>query len=325
MNSEQQRLRDWLKAQGFSSFELTAIPGDASFRRYYRVHQGAETYMLMDAHSEKASCVPFVAIADALRQKNLHTPEILAKELHQGWLLLSDFGSQHYREALNDETADRLYGRALDALAILQTCNEVPGYTVPRFTDAFMRQELDLFKEWFLLNHLGLAIESAIEKKLNACFDFLATEAFQQPAVFMHRDYHSMNLMVLKETVGLLDFQDAFMGPITYDLVSLLRDCYIAWPEARVTQWIASFFDRLSLSMSRDAFIRQADFMGLQRHMKALLTFSRKFRRDHNANYLEHIPRTLKYILNVSERYPECQFLHAFLKQVTQEKSLCVE
>ena len=314
MNLRQQNLQQWLTATcHLKSCQLTLLPGDASFRRYFRVHLPEASYIAMDATAERASCVPFVAIANALRERGLCTPEIYGFDKEQGFLLLSDFGDQLLLKKLNNN-AEKYYTKALDALAVAQTCREIKGWTLPLFTADFMRNELQQFKEWFLQKHMGLILSAQDEIELAACFDFLAESAAAQPQVFMYRDFHSANLMVLpNDQLGLLDFQDAFIGPLTYDLVSLLRDCYIAWPEKIVTKLVLQYHQQLSLKISAEEFIRWFDLMGLQRHLKALLTFSRKYHRDGNANYLQHIPRTLNYILTVASRYPECQSLSRML------------
>lgn len=307
-----------------NAYQLDPLPGDASFRRYYRVRQFDRTYIAMDAHVEKQSCIPFAAIAQSLRKQGLYTPEIFASDFLQGFLLLSDFGNRLYVNELNRTNAVMHYRNALDALLIMQQC-KIDDWTLKPFTCEFMRNELTLFKEWFLEKHLGLVLTNATNKILDASFNFLAEKAASQSYVFMHRDYHSANLMILPEDkVGILDFQDAFMGPITYDLVSLLRDCYIAWPEDIVNELVLYFWERLTLpKVDFDEFLRWFDWMGMQRHLKALLTFSRKYRRDNNPNYLQHIPRTLNYVLSASARYSETKFLNQFIKDKVVEK--CVE
>ena len=185
-----------------------------------------------------------------------------------------------------------------------------------------MRDELMLCKEWFFEKYLSLTLSREAHARLNASFDFLAENAANQPLVFMHRDYHSANLMRLEnEEVGILDFQDAFIGPLTYDVVSLLRDCYIDWPEKRVIEWATYYWQKIALpSVSLETFLRWFDLMGIQRHLKCLLTFSRKYCRDQNAEYVQHIPRTLHYIITISERYPECKALTIFLREEVMEK-----
>jgi aminoglycoside/choline kinase family phosphotransferase len=301
------------------------LAGDASFRRYFRISQPAGSYIAMDAPPEKENCVPFVAISRALRSHGLLTPEIIAEDLSQGFLLLSDFGDRLLLNELSVVNAEMLYTQALDALAVLQSCSSVIGWEIPPFTAEFMYKELKLFQEWYLKQHLAIDLSAATESMLDQLFLFLAETAASQPQVFMHRDYHSANLMVLpNDQIGILDFQDAFIGPVTYDLVSLLRDCYIAWPEEQVTKLALKYRDQLNLAVSDYEFLRWFDLMGLQRHLKALLTFSRKYRRDGNANYLKHIPCTLNYILLESQRYTECQEFYTFLREIVMPKQFTV-
>jgi aminoglycoside/choline kinase family phosphotransferase len=318
MDTRQQALEHWLNMScRLTNYQLQLLAGDASFRRYFRVQPVNDVALIaMDAPPEKENCRPFIAIAKALSAIGLNVPDIFHSDVAQGFLLLTDFGDSLYLKTLSIDNAEALYGKALDALAILQSCPQVPGWTVPLFTADFMYKELQLFKEWFLQRYLDLSLSTQTEKMLESFFHFLANTAAEQPQVFMHRDYHSANLMLLPmNQVGILDFQDAFFGPVTYDLVSLLRDCYIAWPDALVTKLVLQYKAKLpSLAeVSDQQFIRWFDLMGMQRHLKALLTFSRKYCRDNDANYLQHIPRTLIYILNCSQRYSECEPFQQFL------------
>ncbi len=285
----------------------------------------------MDAPPDRENCVAYAAITKALRELGLISPEIFKKNLSAGFLLITDLGDKQLLTELNASNMSQLYGEALNTLAILQTCKQVEGWNIPALTATFMYQELEWFKQWFLQSYLNLNLSSATEAMLANVFDFLATLAASQPQVFMHRDYHSANLMVLPQNkIGVLDFQDAFIGPQTYDLVSLLRDCYIDWPEDVVIKLALSYKERIHISVSDELFLRWFDGMGLQRHMKALLTFSRKYKRDANPHYLKHIPRTLNYILNISKHFPECcdfcDFLHAVILPAYQKEStLCAE
>jgi aminoglycoside/choline kinase family phosphotransferase len=315
MDQRQQALAHWLStACKLSAAELVPMTGDASFRRYFRVNTQDATLVAMDAPPGREDCRSYVAIANGLRKKNLRAPLVSASDTTQGFLLLEDFGDNVYLKTLNSTNADTLYTRALDTLAVMQTCHYIPDCNLPQFNVDFIYQELQVFKEWFLLRHLNLALSPATEKMLTDFFYFLANSASSQPQVFMHRDYHSANLMVLPEQqVGILDFQDAFIGPVTYDLVSLLRDCYIAWPESQVKKWVLDYHAKINAPVSADTFYRWFDLMGLQRHLKALLTFARKCHRDHNVNYLQHIPRTLNYIASAAPRYDEARDFTDFL------------
>jgi aminoglycoside/choline kinase family phosphotransferase len=333
MDIRQQALEQWLKADcQLSPTAIIPLPGDASFRRYFRVQHDNGSHIAMDAPLEHENCLPFVAISRALRDKSLNAPQVLESNLGQGFLLLSDFGDRMYLNELTSTNAENLYNSALEALAVLQSTHSVPGWRLPQFTANFMQKELQVFKEWFLLRHLNLTLNSVTEKMLADFFLFLAASAMSQPQVFMHRDYHSANLMVLPDAqVGILDFQDAFIGPVTYDLVSLLRDCYIAWPQSLVNRLVLRYkeiINRVAL-VSDEIFLRWFDLMGLQRHLKALLTFSRKYHRDGNADYLQHVPRTLNYVAEASRAYPESRFFYDFLQTeimpALDKVSICAE
>jgi N-acetylmuramate 1-kinase len=334
-NAERQKaLEHWLQSTpGLASFTLQPMQGDASFRRYFRIKTASCSLVAMDAPPPRENCRPFVAIAKSLRALGLNAPDIMAADLAQGFLLITDFGDRTYLKALTPENADHLYGLALHALATLQGCKEVNDYSVPPFTEALMRQEWAWHKEWFLGKLLGLTLSSTEEKQLGQCMDLIVDSALSQPQVFMHRDYHSANLMVTAdENIALLDFQDAFIGPVTYDLVSLLRDCYIDWPPQQVQTWALLYRQQLlDKGVLRDVdeqtFLQWFDWMGLQRHLKALFTFARKHVRDQQSQYLQSIPRTLHYLQSVSLRYTQMAALHDYLSQVVQptflQASLC--
>lgn len=322
MHFIQNPLENWLKETlGLQSYSLHALPMDASFRQYFRVRFNDQSYVLMDASRDQSSLKPYIAISHALRDLGLNTPEILVSDLNHGFLLISDFGDQLFQQALTHANTEFLYNQALQALSILQKLTSVDGWALPHFTAEVMFQELILFKQWFLEKHLSISLPEQKEQALLQFFHFLADACSQQPTVFMHRDYHSANLMLLPNNeIGILDFQDAFIGPVTYDLVSLIRDCYQTLPAEKVGEFALRYRDQIKLNVSDAVFLNWLDLMGLQRHLKALLTFSRKYRRDQNDRYLQHIPRTLNYILTTSQRYPEC----ATLQAIMEEAALCV-
>lgn len=316
-------LRNWLERTcqiAISSF--IPMMGDASFRRYFRVTANNQSYIAMDAPPHLENCAPFVAIANALRSHRVLAPEIFYADLEQGFLLISDFGHHTYLKALTAENADKLYRLALATLATIQACHDVPDRIIPPFTADFMWQEWGDHTNWFLDRFLKVEWAQH-ENALHDCYSAIVKSAIEQPQVFMHRDYHAGNLMVVKDgkyiAAGVLDFQDAFIGPVTYDLVSLLRDCYIAWPDALVEQWAHYYWELLQEQGVTNApfttFMRWFDLMGIQRHLKALLTFARKAERDQQFDYLQHMPRTLHYILSVSAKYPELSALHDFYAQ----------
>jgi N-acetylmuramate 1-kinase len=313
-------LRQWLSASGIHALAFSPLPADASFRRYFRIQTAENSLLAMDAPPPE-NCQVYTQVAQALRALGLCTPEILAADLSQGFLVITDFGDATFLKTLNHDNADQLYSSALTALAILQSCQKIPGHELPIFGADWMRQEWQWHKEWFINKLLGLQL-GAQEKILDECYQYIVNAAVSQPQVFMHRDYHSANLMVLPENqVGILDFQDAFIGPMTYDLVSLLRDCYIAWPKERVLKWIDDYRSHhLFPDISRDQFLYFFDLMGIERHLKALFTFSRKKIRDGQSQYLQHVQRTLHYLLDVMQQYTELTPLHDYYQHVVAEK-----
>ena len=232
------------------------------------------------------------------------------------FLLITDFGDNQFLRVLNPKNAEQLYLSALASLKKLKNCSKVEGWSIPHFTADFMYQELLLFQEWFLEKYLQLSLSEETIQLLSKDFSLLAASCANQPQFFMHRDYHSANLMWLPDDkVGILDFQDAFIGPVTYDLVSLLRDCYIDWPDNFVNQLALDYLQSLQLGVRDAELLRWFDWMGLQRHLKALLTFSRKFLRDHHPHYLQYIPRTLRYVEKSVAKYQELQSLQVFLQK----------
>ena len=317
-------LRQWLKKQGLSKAKLKLLPGDASFRRYFRLTLPQGSFIVMDAPPPVEDCKPFIHIAKTLREMGLQAPEVIEADSEQGFLLISDFGDLTYLRAcqLKAEQPDQLYQRALMALALLQSCPKVQGHSIPLFTADLMHKEWELYQEWFLEKWLMLSAPSVLS--LRSCYEIIVESAISQPQVFMHRDYHSANLMVLPENkVGILDFQDAYKGPITYDAVSLLRDCYIDWPEEMVKRLALFYFKQLQAlgalqETDPSLFLRWFDLMGLQRHLKALMTFARKKVRDQQSSYLNAVPRTLRYLLKVSKEYPDMIALHTFLGEVVE-------
>lgn len=303
-------MRAWLgRVTGSTSFELTPASSDASFRRYWRLSQDGRTCIVMDAPPAHEDCGRYADLARRFRDIGINTPEILAEDRAQGFLLISDLGDRVYLDHLNEASADRLYGDALDALLRIQADGPTQG--LPAYDAPFLMRELGLFREWFLDKHLGLRLSSAEAAMLDAVDALLIDSALEQPQVCVHRDYHSRNLMITDiGSPGVLDFQDAVVGPLTYDLVSLLRDCYIAWPAERVLDWALGYqrlAHRAGLTpdVAPDRFLRWLDLMGLQRHLKVCGIFARLHIRDGKSHYLADLPRTLGYMTDVAERYPE--------------------
>jgi len=300
----------WLQAiLDRTELNLEPASGDASFRRYWRLYHGGTSLIAMDAPPGQEDTSRFVCLAHAWRGLGLRTPEILQQDPAQGFLLLEDLGRILYLDALNAASADRLYGDALGALAIIQAC--APIANLPAYDGPFLRREMDLWRDWLLERYLGLSLSAAEVEGLEQALAFLVASALEQPRVCVHRDFHSRNLMVTaaSPSPGILDFQDAVLGPVTYDLVSLLRDCYIAWPRCRVEDWAWGYFGLAVQSgilgpEHEGDFLRWFDLMGVQRHLKASGIFARLLIRDGKPGYLGDIPRTLGYILEVAPAYP---------------------
>lgn len=302
--------------------ELTLVSADASFRRYFRVRKGDISRIIMDALPDKEDCGPFLRVAAWLQAMNLQAPRVLATNLEQGFLLLTDLGPTQYLQALtaNPKRCDVLYADAIDSLLTLQNQGQRFQANLPVYDAALLHGELALFSDWLCKTHLGIEFSADEARNWHACCDFLATNALDQPVVFVHRDYHSRNLMLLDErNPGILDFQDAVAGPYTYDLVSLLKDCYIAWPPERVLAWAMSFFRKrpaaVAAKIDADTFLRHFELMGVQRQLKAAGIFARLHRRDHKPAYMLDIPRTLNYVLEIAPRYDELTFLAQLISE----------
>ena len=304
---------------------IAPASNDASFRRYFRVDVGGISRIVMDAPPELEDCGPFIRVAGALASLGLHVPAVLEADLERGFLLLTDLGDRLYLHELDEGNVDGLYGDALDALARLQRLGDPACDLLPDYGAELLMQELELFREWFLERQLGLTLAESEREVLDDVFALLCDNALEQPRVWVHRDYHSRNLMITPEAnPGILDFQGAVIGPITYDLVSLLRDCYIAWPRSRVESWALAYWTRLrSLGLTGlgegATFLRWFDLMGVQRHLKAAGIFARLYHRDGRPGYLQNIPRTLAYVLEASERYRELAGLRELLRTRVSE------
>ncbi len=296
--------------------ELSLASGDASFRCYFRVRKGASSFIVMDAPPGKEDCLPFIRVAGYLESMGLNAPRIIEADLEQGFLLLTDLGKDQYLDALNgdDDRVSRLYADAIDALLVMQRSGDAFQSSLPPYDEQLLRFELSLFHDWLCGTHLDISFSDEDEASWQQCCDMLVSNALAQPQVFVHRDYHSRNLMVTeRDNPGILDFQDAVEGPLTYDLVSLLKDCYVRWPAARVRRWVADYYDALPERQREqvgiDQFTRHFELMGVQRHLKAAGIFARLNHRDGKSAYLADVPRTLSYIVELAPAYPELEFL----------------
>ncbi len=294
--------------------ELAPASADASFRRYFRATTAGGSYIVMDAPPEHEDCRPYIHVARLFQAAGANTPEILAQDLEQGFLLLSDFGNTTYLAALNTDSADRLYRDANAALVRIQAASR-PG-ELPVYNRELLLRELRLFPDWYLDRHLRCALTSDQRQVLEDSFAVILANNLAQPRVYVHRDWHSRNLMVTEPNPGVLDFQDAVFGPITYDLVSLYKDAYIDWEEERVLDWVIRYWEaarKAGLPVHTDFadFYRDFEWMGVQRHLKVLGIFARLYHRDGKDGYLKDMPRVSHHLRRACERYGE---LHPLLR-----------
>jgi aminoglycoside/choline kinase family phosphotransferase len=303
MSDRTTQLNQWLDQLGYRNYRLSPASEDASFRSYLRLETAAESLIVMDAPPAKEPCDQFIAVAQKLREAGLSAPEIIARNPAEGFLVLTDFGGRDYLSQLNPESEATLYGDALAALLLMQT--RIDATDLPPYDAALLNREMDLFHDWFLGKLLGISLDPGQQAIWQSIKQALVDNALAQPQVFVHRDYHSRNLMKLETgNPGILDFQDAVKGPITYDLVSLLRDCYIDWPPIRVDQLALDYYEFAKVNdlvnVKAAQFMRWFNLMGIQRQLKAIGIFSRLKIRDGKAGYLKDIPRTLEYLRQVS-------------------------
>lgn len=328
MSARDDIVHRWLgEALGGRELHLEAASQDASFRRYLRAHAGGRSWIVMDAPPEHEDCGPFLDVARRLQAAGVHVPQVVAAAPELGVLLLEDLGDRRYLDCLDGEDgAERLYADAIAALLTMQAATGCEG--LPEYDRAELLREMRLFDEWFLQRYLGIDLGRHHRAALQAAYAFLAEAALAQPRVFVHRDYHCRNLMVCPgHNPGVLDFQDALHGPVTYDLVSLLRDAYVRWPEARVEAWVEAYHALaiqhgvLPDGDDEAAFRRDFDLMGVQRHLKVAGIFARLWLRDGKRGYLGDIARVLGYLVDVAGRYPELRALQdSFLELALGER-----
>ena len=321
-------IHDWVSAGlGLSPKAIEPASSDASFRRYFRIFAGRAnglpgTFIVMDAPPGKEDVRPYVAVSRLLEATGVHVPHIHEIDSEQGLLLLEDLGSTPYLARLNaGDDADALYSDALGALADIQVKGRDAAAELAPYDRAVLMREMSLMPEWFTGKHLALSLSAGEQAEMASAFEFLVAEALAQPQVFVHRDYHSRNLMVTREhNPGIIDFQDALAGPIGYDLVSLLKDCYISWPRERVERWVSGYRAQLVKrggpgGQDEREFLRWFDLIGVQRHIKVLGIFARLWYRDGKPGFLADLPLTLEYVRDTCARYPELAGLSRIVEQ----------
>jgi aminoglycoside/choline kinase family phosphotransferase len=315
-----QALWQWIETElGAALTELEPASADASFRRYFRARCGDRTWVAMDAPPAREDCRPFIRVAKLLADAGVHVPHVIAGDLERGFLLLSDLGTTSYLSALNDATADSLFDDAIDALLRWQLASRPD--VLPPYDRALLTRELELFPDWYVSRHLRCAVSSRWRQTLDEVFALILENNLAQPAVYVHRDYMPRNLMLCKPNPGVLDFQDAVYGPISYDVASLFRDAFVSWEDERVRDWAARYWQkaqRAGLPFRPDfaGFYRDFEWMGVQRHLKVLGIFARLCYRDGKSAYLGDTPRFVAYVRATASRYRELAPLAALFDEL---------
>lgn len=323
-NERHAALRDFVAACGADPQSRQVASADASFRSYWRVRRGGESVIVMDSPIELEPVQPWLNIGAQLGAAGLHVPAVYAADVERGFLLIEDLGTRTYLPELDAHSADALYGAALDALFVMQT--RLDSSALERYDEARLQMELEYLPQWLLQRHLGITLECIEWDVVELAFRRILNAVQAQPYCFVHRDFHSRNLMIATPSPGIIDFQGALHGPLTYDLASLLRDCYIAWPASQVEAWVEAYRLRLVAAgrTTADAglFRRWFDFTGLQRHIKVLGLFCRLCYRDGKPQYLQDLPRVLRYVLDVAGRYAELADFVALLTRFVGDTDL---
>ena len=313
-------MKRWLEKEGYATRHLVYASADAGFRRYFRLvdEKRGESYIVMDASARPESLIPFVDIAARLESVDVHVPKIISKNMKSGFLLLEDLGTQHLLDRLTASNATTLYKEAIETLIRMQSasCDGLPLYD-----RAFLLEETGLMKTWYLEGLFRYRLRAHEEEKLEALFSHIADTVLQQPqGVFVHRDYHGRNIMTTpRNDLGIIDFQDARSGGVTYDLVSLLKDCYFAYDREEAVRLALYFRDRKGIDVDDETFVRWFDYTGMQRHAKVLGVFARLHLRDGKSGYLKDIPLTRSYLLETAKRYEETGYLVALLETFPNE------
>lgn len=315
------QLNAWLNQYFNVKVSPQLISGDASFRRYFRVFVNNDSYIVVDSPPNLIDIVPFIQLADSYSRQGIAVPKVIASDRELGVMLLSDLGDTQLLSVLNKETLQQYYSEALGLLTDIAKVTQTQAGPLPKYDAAFVTRELDIFCEWLALHHLGLTVDE-VNIRTAAAFKVLTENAMSQPQAGMHRDYHSRNLMLQDGQLKVIDFQDAVIGPVTYDAVSLLRDCYIRWPDSDVELLMQQHYQQclndklIGADVSFAQYRRWFDLMGIQRHVKAAGIFARLNYRDNKPAYMADIPLTLEYIRDIAARYQELQGFSKWIAEV---------
>ena len=312
-----QQIKQFLASTPYKEYAITVASADASFRKYYRLTQANKSFLLMDSSLEKESLKPFLDVTERLTQVGVAVPKIYEQNLELSYLIIEDFGNTHLLNILNESNFKQLYKKAIDEIITMQKAD---AKGLPLYDKAFLHFEMDLMQEWYLEKHLARSLTQEQKELLADSLDAISNSVLTQPqGLFVHRDYHSRNIMLRENSsLGIIDYQDAMSGAILYDLVSLLKDCYIAFNRESIIELVLYFKERTGVDVSDAEFIKWFDFMGMQRHIKVLGIFARLSLRDGKDGYLKDIPLTLAYTLDAAKRYDETKPLATLLEELTQ-------
>jgi len=312
------KLKHWLKAQGFKEFELTDTLADASSREYFRIRDNNQSYIVMDSSRMLESLTDFVSMQQRLISSGVRVPKILQSDMKLGYLVLEDFGSTHLWDIATKQDAKVYYQKAIDEICKIQHCSS-DGLSL--YDEEFLLFEMDLMQEWYLEKYLKVSLDIKAKELISKTILAIKDEVLsQKQGVVVHRDFHSKNLMIVDDDIGVIDFQDAKVGAITYDVVSLLRDLYIELDSEFVYEMLSYYKQKANLDVDDEILVRWFDFMGLQRHIKVLGIFARLYLRDGKEAYLNYLPQTLKYILDIASRYESTKEFALWLEAITKEK-----
>ena len=309
------KIKTWLKNTIYYNYKISIASSDASFRRYFRLTLKEKSVLLMDSSLEKNTLEPFLKITKKLLDSGITVPKILVTNLQEGFLIIEDFGNIHYLDILKEGTFKQLYKKAIDEIIKIQNTS---AFDLPIYDKNFLHQEMNLMEEWYLKKLLKKSLSNDENNLLKTVLENISNIVLSQPQnIFVHRDFHSRNIMLTKQNnIGIIDYQDAMNGPLTYDLVSLLKDCYISFNENDINELALYFKNNRYAKVNNLEFLKWFDFMGMQRHLKVLGIFSRLYIRDGKEDYLKDIPLTLKYLLTTALKYKETEILNKLLKDI---------
>lgn len=309
------KIKEWLLTTPYKNYTIEASLADASFRKYYRLRDGEKTALLMDSSLELNSLKSFIDITSRLCKTEVGVPKIFEEDLQNGYLIIEDFGGVHYLDVLNQDNFKAFYTKAINTILKMQKA-DVNG--LPLYDKEFLHVEMNLMQEWYIEQLLHVKLSDSHKKLIATTLEAISTVVLEQPQdVFVHRDFHSRNIMLKNDKkIGIIDYQDAMNGAITYDLVSLLKDCYVAYERKEIKKLALEFRDKKGLKVDDETFIKWFDFMGMQRHIKVLGIFSRLNIRDKKSGYLKDIPLTLKYVIDTANRYNETKELANLLSSI---------